>query len=398
MGELSMLDHQQLVDEIRSFLAAHDATVTTALKELSAAYVDACKLANQKLRRCGDFLKRGLTSEALQLAKDEKLLDLVATLDFVELPQWGEVSRKLGLLPPPRLLLETAEALDKAHADQRPMDELMRRHRLFALARAPVTARLGIMRKLAAIDAKNRVWEEDITEFEKKRFREIQYEADQALARDDGKTLTGLWKELHQTTWAVTPPPPLLQSVSRRLLEKLEVEIHDAFTAQAVTKLQRLRDQWKELIQATVLPASDPLMRRPARALAWLEEREKELAVEVAFQKAVADLEQALDNNLKENLLEEYRMTALRHRPALPAAVEQRFQLHIKEIKKDRRKGRWETLLAVSVAPVGIVGVAALLFFLMKREEWIYLAPVFVAGSILLAVLFSKVLRNPPRS
>src|SRR5258708_33471989 len=128
-----MIDHHQLVDEIRSFLYSSDQTMTDSLKQLGAAYMTACQEVNARLRRCAEYLQQGLRSEAIHLAQTEPaLLDELAVLDFPGRSDWDEICLTYGLPAPPQLNIEAAEALNEAYADALPLEGLLRQHRLLA--------------------------------------------------------------------------------------------------------------------------------------------------------------------------------------------------------------------------------------------------------------------------
>src|SRR3974377_683726 len=99
-----MLDYNQVVDDIQSFLQNPNQIYSDSLKELARSYAEACNEANQRLRRCADFLQQGLRPEAIYLAESRPaLLDLVAAVDFPERSSWEQISVTYGLTPPPRL-------------------------------------------------------------------------------------------------------------------------------------------------------------------------------------------------------------------------------------------------------------------------------------------------------
>jgi len=77
-----MNDAQRIVDDLRSVVHASDQTYSDQLTQLAKSYVEACGEANKRLRRCDDFLRQGLRSEAIRYAEAEpSLLDQVAILD-----------------------------------------------------------------------------------------------------------------------------------------------------------------------------------------------------------------------------------------------------------------------------------------------------------------------------
>src|SRR5437016_3892765 len=98
VGATPMAHSQQIVDEIRSFILSADQTQTDAVKQLAAAYAAAGQEAGNRLRRCADYLQRGLRAEAIQLAEVEpNLLDELSILDFAERDQWEVVCATYGL-------------------------------------------------------------------------------------------------------------------------------------------------------------------------------------------------------------------------------------------------------------------------------------------------------------
>src|SRR5687767_11483848 len=126
-----MTDYPRVVEGIFAVLHAPDRAPADAVRELAGAYVGACREVNDRLRRCEEFLRQGLRTEAVHYAQAEPvLLEAVAALDFAERPQWEDLAHRHGMPPPPPLLLDTAEALNRAYAEEQPLDELLRRHRL----------------------------------------------------------------------------------------------------------------------------------------------------------------------------------------------------------------------------------------------------------------------------
>src|SRR5207302_1550075 len=84
-----------------------------------------CEDVNQRLRRCEEFLQRGLRTEAIQFAQVEPpLLDILAVLDFPERSRWAELSLASSLPQVQRLRIESAEALNKAFAEEKALERI----------------------------------------------------------------------------------------------------------------------------------------------------------------------------------------------------------------------------------------------------------------------------------
>jgi hypothetical protein len=59
-----MIDYADMTEAIRAFLGSTDPRQDQAMTDLAAAYATACKEANDRLRRCIDFIRRGMRTEA----------------------------------------------------------------------------------------------------------------------------------------------------------------------------------------------------------------------------------------------------------------------------------------------------------------------------------------------
>jgi len=71
-------EYQRVIDEIRFQLQSSDCELTDDLRQLASSYSAACRSVNQRLRRCGEFLRLGLRSEAIQFAEEDSKHTLMA--------------------------------------------------------------------------------------------------------------------------------------------------------------------------------------------------------------------------------------------------------------------------------------------------------------------------------
>ncbi len=117
-----MLDYQRIVDDLRGSLYSRDVQDLDFLRQAAAEYSMACDEVNDRLRKCGAFLRQGLRSEAIQLGENEpNLLDIVAILDFPERTEWLGMAITCGLAPPTPLKLDVAAELNQAYALEQPL-------------------------------------------------------------------------------------------------------------------------------------------------------------------------------------------------------------------------------------------------------------------------------------
>jgi hypothetical protein len=362
-----MAHSQQIVDDIRSFILSADWTLTDpakqeSVRQLAAAYATACQEAGTRLRRCADFLQNGLRAEAIHLAEVEpNLLDELSILDFPEREQWEQICVSYAFPPPGQINFSLAEALNEAYAESLPLEGLLRKHRLLALARAPLTQRLTLMRTIAAKDTTNPLWKEDIQAFEKARQRQLEQEAQQAVAQDDADRVFMLNEELRQTRWLTPVPPSLTKYVSgaanrflqRELRERLELlaaQLTEAMNTLDVGLGRQLRPQWDAVIMEIDLPGDDPLRQRPAAALDWLRQEDRQEAQHRKFLAALEDLRVVLTGpGSREEITAAYQ-AALQFEEAVPADVEMAYQSRLAGLARAKR--RLQLIIAGSVAAV----------------------------------------------
>jgi hypothetical protein len=374
-----MTDYQRLVDELRLFVAGNDLTQTDALTELSRAYTDACREANQRLRRCEDFLTRGLRSEAVQFAESEqpKLLDLVTLLDFPERTLYEQTLTFYGLPMPPRLMQATAEALNQAYAEVRPLEDLLRRHRRLALGRASLQARLAVMREIARLDGQNSLWSDDIREIELGRFRQMDREVSEAATSQPDR-FSSIATELETTPWLTPPPAHLSKKVSTRARDAVRTQarvdlaviarnLTRAMNASNLAEALTLRDRYRGCLLRAELPATDPTVLQAQQALQWLVQTERRQAQEFEFQTALADLEAALDEEADDEEVISLYHHALEHRRKLPGPLKQRYHEYVQRASRSRS---WrEKVILLSVFFVGAVLLALLIGFMRLKEK-----------------------------
>jgi hypothetical protein len=390
-----MTDYASIVDDIRSFLQSSDQTVTDELRGWAEAYAAACRETNQRLRRCEDFLEKGLHSEAVHFAQAEPvLLDVVATLDFPERPQWEEVSGLYGLPAAPKLMLATAEALNEAYGKIQPLQHMLRRHRLLALSRAPLPERLEVMRELATLDPGNPVWNEDIGEFEALRGRQIESDLRKAIRTDDGNVIDTLVTEVRTTTWQNNPPVGLVATAqwaaqvrqARRVQEMFRGIAHDLIASMKAGDLQKVRElhgRWHEEGLRHHLPPQDPLWAEVAPAFNWLageEHRASELRKQRA---ALIRLEEGIsDKSATRSALEKLYRAVLVHDGKPDASVEEQYRKRLQVIDEAGRQRRKFVVLSVAIGALFLTLAVGYWLFESARRARIEEAAGSISGML----------------
>ncbi len=372
-----MSEYHQIIDQIRGIVQASDQTRNDRMAQLAADYATACAEVNQRLGRCQWLLQQGLRSEAIQLADSEpRLLDAVGELDFPERSGWDELVGAYGLAAAPALLMEAAGFLNEAYAQEEPLQNLLVRHRRLAMQRAPLRLRLGVIRQLAAQDANNLVWGDDLRGFEKARFRQIQIEAAEAARLRDPAHLARLLAEVQQQTWAEPPPKVLVQGLvradaqlrgqkTRAALAELDSRLNDAFAARDPIRGRIARNEWIALTASEPPDPDDPIWGRVGSALAWLDDEDRRDAADRGHESALAALIETLDDPafVPPDELERLGQAVLAHGRGIPEELQQRFLSRLRTAESSHSR-RFRLIVSGSVA-AGLL-VAGLVFALVR--------------------------------
>jgi len=278
-----MSDHQKISDAIRAFLAAGEFKWNNELPDLAGNYATLCREANERLRKCSDFLRRGLRSEAVHLAECQpNLMALTGALNFPEAGQWARLCAANSLPVGPTLVVEGLADLSQAGAVERTLSPLLAQHRVASLGKAPLHERVTVLLELARRDAQNPCWREEIQLLESSRFDELREAAAMAIAAGDAGALAAIQSELASQGWATPIPPDLREQLRAALAQHSALQSADTARALAeemlgamnsgdVSRCQQLRRRW-EAVSSTLDAATLADIRDEIQpVLQWLD-------------------------------------------------------------------------------------------------------------------------------
>ena len=372
-----MPDAYEVASNVEAVLESGTAKSDDALREVASAYAALCHEANTRLKRCADFLRRGLRSEAIYHAELEPdLLDLVGVLDLVPAEEWRAVCADKNLEPPPALLVDVAKELSESYTAEAAADRYMRKLRLLSLSRAPVRERLEVLRALAEVGPVSPQQQQDTESFEEARLREIASEAKQAYQSEDQAHLSRLIRELSESNWRVPVPAELPSSAARlgrqlqvrRAVEKLKVllpELHDAYVALSYEEGKPLLDRWNEIVAANQLTVPEDLQSQVQPIVDWIDELDRERQLEIDFANACAHLEQALDDETSPAALQRAYQHAISFDRAVPGELVNRYRLRLAELELQHKR---RTRLVLALSAVGVLAAGAVVALLIHRS------------------------------
>lgn len=287
-----MSEYLDIADTIRSVLANGSYAPEAELTSLALSYANLCREAIRRLRRCGEYLRNGRRSEAVHLAAcPPNLFELYSALQFPEAAEWERVCGAFGLPSPPRLHQESLAELNDAIAREREMENLLGRHRVLALAKAPLASRLHLLRTIAERDLENRAWREELRALESVRLRELWTEAKAAVDAKDVSVLERIWSELLESRWQHEVPKELTESIlkARKFLQNQETlaemrgllaQLLSAHEAQSYETCVALMNNWQEIVESRhpSLPPEFFVQVRPVAAWVAAEDRRRGMA------------------------------------------------------------------------------------------------------------------------
>ncbi|WP_442485151.1 hypothetical protein [Aeoliella sp. SH292] len=360
------------IDEIRDAVSSPQTADPGTLREAAVAYNSACRDANRRLREVERLLRMGLRSEAIQAAEQEPaLLDHVSELDLAIIEDWQGMLAQWGMELPPELEVGIAAELNLAYAELMPIEQLIKQHRLLALARAPLSARLSVLRQIASRDEMNPGWASDVTQYEQARLREVGSHARQAAREGDVETLRILHAELTAPAWISEVPQSIVNEVSdlcdrevqrhaRGQLEQLVEYLDRAYSEFDTERAMQLADRWQEFSTAARLTPSDPLAVRARESLEWIDRERDAVANDAAFGAAVHALESALDQNASYEQIDKLLHRAERFDQAIPQVLYQRTIARLDAMKLQARR---KLFLIGGVATLCVLATAGAIFY-----------------------------------
>lgn len=369
----------ELLESVRVTLASSMNPDREHLERLHHELDAEIRGANKRLRECDALLADGHRSEAIQLAEQEpNLLEVVSILDFPELPEWNDFVAELGLTVTPELQIDIATDLNSAYDEDEPLERLLRKFRVYSLARAPLRTRIDLLRQIAKRDVATAYWKEDLKSYEEVRSRQISEEFKDAGASRNHAVIKKLWDELHNRPWSVKPDRRTVDRVDQYMaamqqaetiaqLADVTQELSAAKSAGDAELGRTLMQRWEELAGTCDQSSSGFQAARDAvspfvkwiRQLGQQAEEEKTFAAEIKkLQKLLRSEQASLDQ-----ICRQYDAVAAYEEFEIPDAVQSRFEARLDEHDRKQKQKQMMTIGGIAVGVIILLIIAAKLIF-----------------------------------
>ncbi|MFN9714056.1 MAG: hypothetical protein ACK57G_09705 [Planctomycetota bacterium] len=372
-----------LATRIRRQLENPDGLTQEALEPLAQEYRHAVELVNERLLACIALLRKGLRSEALQRANIKpNIFDAAAELDFPEVDDWIDILRFYGMNTPPLVDANAIGELNEALVDEQPLEELLRQHRRLAIAKAPLSWRLRVLRRIAQIDVMNTVWYDDIVQWETIRLKQIAIELGRAIESNQSDALFGLEEELSYKDWKVEVPEQLRQKcriASSRKAQEQRIEqakviagkLHSAILEGNVDAGIAAAETWKQLIASAPHTSSLPaeLTQDAAPALEWVGSILRQRVAENEYNELAQQLDHLLMNpSSNEDELRQAMHRLLATDFEVDPSIQKRFNAKLYEFSAKERRKQLLRIAGVAV-PVVVLLVLGLLWYWNRSHQ-----------------------------
>jgi len=366
-----------ITEQIRQTLGRRDGVPEDLMRELADTYSLEATRVNDRLSKAVALLHKGLRSEAIQSASlNPNAIDSAAALDFPEYDEWCEILQFYSIPLPQDLQRDMVDQLNEAMVDAQPLDALLKHHRRLAIARAPLAWRLKTLRRIAAIDSTNGVWQDDIELWERARVKQLEPDVKAAVASKDEQKLRSLLDELSNPTWRIEVDRDLAPMVKAALdqinqsriadeLSKLASAIYDAFCQFDEPVARTLLADWGRTLATFKSQPSPEWVEQVSGAAEWLKEIDREASEKRERSAALGKLDAALDRRADRHTLDSAFGALSQFDEPPPIELIQRYRLAVEQIDIAGKRRNQAVLAAIAATVAIIVGIV----FVWQRAD-----------------------------
>jgi hypothetical protein len=378
---LTKAELTRTIEEIRAYVNSADHSNAPDAAKLAAKFAAVCRYANQRLERCADLLGKGYRPEAIALSEaDPDLLQLIATLTFLELDVWHELTGNYGWERAESLKTPIAAAINDAYAQEKQLAALLIEHRKSAMEDAPLSQRLGVLRRLAFQDVTTPFWREDIAVFERHYSEELAVGAQAFLNSNNLPAIHEFVGRYEEQPWE-NPLPEKVSSVYKsavdrisyqHLFPKLANQLEDAYSRRDVPGIRSLRKEWDQYTSRLQAVRSNLQMppQLSNRILPIFDEldREDERQRQIAFNRDVQSLAWAIKQEEPAERIDLLLAAAESHGYPIPKSVLDDLAVFRK--LEVRTKATSTLLVVISVFAMAVfIGLFYLMFQFVSTQK-----------------------------
>ena len=376
-----MLKYTELIQQIECLMDDPSAVPMEKIAELATAYSEACEWVNENVVLCVNTLRQGNASEALRLSREVDLLENYKTLVFDDYDAWISAALTFGDVAIPAFNRRLIDELDAAQVCMRPIEEILKSHRILALTHAPLSGRIPILRKLSELDPRNTGWKNELRDYETARLELIYEELSNPLPYND---CVRLLKEIEGSKWSVEIPLKIKKKIAairqeyQKKSRQKQIDQHNAKLKEIADNLlesyniydfegaKRWRSSWFKVLgefqNMQLIPPYD-LIHSVDEALQWIDNEQKGRDLLQEYNSKVAAVDREMRRSISIDKCQRLILDLTRAADAIGQEVPERFQNHLDKLianeeRKESRRGRFATGIFTIILLAVIGGVS----------------------------------------
>lgn len=357
-----MIPEERLVSQIRDFVRTENPEPTPEIEDLAEQYAELCEVVNERLIKCGDFLDKGMRSEAVhEMQVPPPLLEQVDVLNFREVTKWRNLCEDMGLRVFTPVRVDIVDRLRSEATTEEALAPLLNEYRRL-VHHGTRDERIRILRRIREHDVDNPVWYENMAPLEEAQLGELIPQVRQALEDEDLPALAKLRDELEHPQRAYPAPEELLRQVNsvlrsselreaRAKADELTDDIEEAYDNRDEERLESLLAKWDEVTADDEVRVDDTQRRRVENIREWLRGEQKKRSDDRQFQETLSALESQVTRDLpdRDEVRRLWREVMNSDRP-VPADVRERVMAAIARVDEYERSRRRRRVLLGSSA------------------------------------------------
>jgi hypothetical protein len=361
--KIESFDLQGFLERFRVLLQAENPATETRLKEEIAKYDRLCEYANERLRECFVLSKRGFHANAVATSEQApNLLEWSIQLDIPESGILTMVAEVLEVTPPTLLNRDLFQALQDAYDKHNLVAAYLKSLHRLTLVRAPLPARLSLMRLLSVQDPNSPFLDGDIRTFEKAWFKQAGDFVKPFVKEGRTELIEEVLQDLREGGYLETAPRSLMTHLQAQLakaqatrLPSLAEEVRQAYAERSISTLTRLAERWTEMATGAGISGAEGRFE-VWEALQWLASVQAEERREQERREASAQLTEMLQSGDYERVDLEIAFQSATSLGAVDEALERAFRATL----ADQNRRRFVIMAGAGAAALTVVAGVAL--------------------------------------
>ena len=371
-----MLKYTELIQQIECLMDDPSAVPMERIAELGTAYSEACEWVNEKTLLCVNTLRQGNASEALRLCREMDLLENYKTLVFDDYDAWVSAALTFGDVAIPAFNRRLIDELDAAAVCMKPIEEVLKSHRILALSHSPLAVRIPVLRKLTELDPRNTGWKNELRDYESARMEQIYDELSRSLSYSD---CVRLLKEVEGSKWSIEIPLKIKKKIAairqeyqkknrQKQIDQLNAKLNEtadnllqAYNNYDFEGAKRFRSSWFKVLDEfhslQIIPPYD-LIHSVDDVLSWIDSEQEGRNLLQEYNAKVAAVDRELKRSMSIEKCQRLILDLSRSADAIGQPVPERFQRFLdKLIANEERKASQHNRFVTSIFVVILIAV-----------------------------------------